>query len=136
MRCDETDAIPDLTEQDTAEILTFSEIPIASCVHLNAFVLKSDGPDHWPDALCLNCFRGITPGQREAYNTKIKHFVISRTGETSYYCDACYTPIAKVKPAEDCRNCRYVYARKLQEILATGQTLSNYPEDIIEPSEW
>lgn len=136
MRCDEAETIPDLTEQDTPEILTFSEIPTASCVHLNAFILKPDGPDHLPDALCSNCARGTVDIQQEAYSRKIKHFIISHTHELSYYCDTCYTPIARVKPAEDCRNCRYVYARKLQEILAAGHTLSNYPGSIVEPSEY
>lgn len=136
MRCDEIETVPDLAERDTPEILTFSEIPTASCVHLNAFILKTDGPDHLPDALCSDCAHEIVNTQREAYNRKIKHFVVSHTRETAYYCDACYTPIARVKPAEDCRNCRYVYARKLQEILAAGYTLGNYPEDIVEPSEY
>lgn len=135
MRCDETETVPDLAERDTAEILTFGEIPTVSCVHLNAFVLKSNEPDHWPDALCSNCIRRTTYAQRDAYNWKIKHFVVSHKRELSYYCDACYAPLAGIKLAENCRNCRYVYARKLQEILAAGYTLSSYPEDIIEPSE-
>lgn len=135
MRCDETETTPDLAKRDTAEILTFSEVPTVSCVHLNAFILKPDNPDHLLDALCADCVRGITRTQREAYDWKIKHFVISHKRELTYYCDACYSPIARVKTAENCRNCRYVYARKLQEILTAGYTLSNYPEDIVEPSE-
>lgn len=136
MRCNEIETIPDIAERNTAEILTFSEIPSVSCVHLNAFVLKPAGPEHCPDALCSNCFRGTTHAQREAYSWKIKHFVVSHTRELSYYCDVCHAPIARVKPAENCRTCSYVYARKLQEILADGYTLGDYPEDIVEPSEY
>lgn len=135
MRCDEVEAIPDLVDKDTPEILAFSEIPSISCVHLNAFVLKPDGPRHLPDALCSNCFRETTRTEREEYDWKVKHFVVSHTRELSYYCDACYAPIAKVKSAEDCRNCTYVYARKLQEVLVDGHTVSNYPAEIIESSE-
>lgn len=136
MRCDESEAIPDLAERDTPEILTLSEIPAVSCVHLNAFLLTSDGPDHLPDALCSDCAREIVSAEREAYDWKLKHFVISHKHELTYYCDACYAPIARVKPAENCRTCRYVYARKLQGIVAAGHTLSSYPGNIIEPSEY
>lgn len=135
MRCDEIETVPDLAERDTPEILTFSEIPTASCVHLSAFILKTDGPDHLPVALCSDCARELVNTQREAYNQKSKHFVITHTHELSYYCDSCHSPVAGVKPAEECRNCRYVYARKLQEILTAGYTLSSYPGNIIESSE-
>lgn len=136
MRCDESEAIPDLAERDTPEILTLSEIPAVSCVHLDAFISETDGPDHLPDALCSDCARDLVHIHKEAYSKKTKHFVIAHTYELSYYCDSCYSPIARVKTAEECKNCRYVYARKLQGIIAAGHTLSSYPGSIIEPSEY
>lgn len=135
MHPDNIDERADLENRDTAEILHFSEIPSVSCVHLQGFVGKPDRPDPSTDALCTDCFLEITLSEKENYAWKNKHFVESHTDALPYYCDECYAPVARIRPAEDCRVCSYIYARKLQQILTAGYTLNNYPERIVEPCD-